>query len=145
MNIHSPAFEEGKPIPAKYTCMGENISPPLAFSDIPIDTKSLVLILEDPDAPVHSFFHWLMWNIDPKTIVILEDSVPREAIQGTNDFGDKEYGGPCPHLGTHRYIFKLYALDTTLSISPSSKIDEIEQAVSGHILGQSQTFGVFSK
>src|SRR3989344_873103 len=116
MNLSSPAFEHHQPIPAKYTCDGENINPLLQFSDIPDSTKSLVLIMDDPDAPAGLWVHWTIWNIDPGTAEIAENSVPPGSIEGVTSFGKPGYGGPCPPSGTHRYFFKFFALDTKLDI-----------------------------
>jgi len=112
MKISSPAFSAGGEIPAKYTCNGPNLSPELQISGAPAGGKSLLLVMDDPDAPTGLFTHWLAWNIDPHTTKFAENSVPAGAVQGTNDFGKRGYGGPCPPSGTHRYYFKIFALDT---------------------------------
>ncbi len=143
MKILAPSFDNGSKIPAKYTCRGEDVSPSLAFSDIPSTAKSLALVVSDPDSPLRTFYHWLIWNIDPNTIATIDDVVPEGAVQGTNDFGRQEYSGPCPQIGFHRYIFRAYALDTMLSLPPGAKIEELEASMSGHIVGQTQTVGVF--
>src|ERR1700730_16873973 len=116
MKITSPAFQEGGNIPQKFTCDGANVNPALRLEGITADAKSLVLIVDDPDAPGGSFTHWLIWNIDPKASEISEGSAPKGA-QGKNDFGKSGYGGPCPPSGTHRYFFKLFALDQPLNLS----------------------------
>lgn len=143
MVLTSPAFSDGQVIPEIYTCKGENINPPLVISDIPADAESLVLIFEDPDAPFQTFDHWLLWNISPQTIAIIEDAVPEETIQGTNSFGKASYGGPCPPTGSHRYIFTLFALDTTITLPPEATKKELFSVMTGHILGQTQLTGVF--
>src|SRR3989344_1940186 len=141
MKIQSSAFNNNETIPVKYTCDGENINPPLSFSDIPSDAKSLALVMDDPDAPSGTWVHWTVWNIDPKTIEI----VPQNAIEGTTSFGKPGYGGPCPPSGTHRYFFKLYALDNTLQLSASSTKEDLEKAMEGHIIGQTDLVGLYKR
>src|SRR6266852_7535067 len=114
MKISSSAFQEGGTIPEKFSKNGQNVSPELRVEGAPAEAKSLALIVDDPDAPVGLFTHWLVWNIDPKTTEIVENSAPVGAVQGTNDFPKKGYGGPCPASGTHRYYFKVFALAQTL-------------------------------
>ncbi len=138
MKIQSPAFQNNELIPAKYTCTGENIAPDLSFSEIPEETKSLALIVDDPDAPSGDFVHWLVWNIDPSGDI-------SSGVQGKNDFGENKYGGPCPPSGVHRYFFKLFALDSTLDIPTSSTKADLLSAIEGHILAQSKLIGKFSK
>ncbi len=145
MKISSPAFEQNKMIPKKYTCDGEDLSPPLKFEDIPAGAVSLVLIVDDPDAPVGTFVHWTIWNIAPATTEIPQGSVPGEAQQGMTDFGKVGYGGPCPPFGTHRYFFKLAALDTPLQLPTSSRKSDIEAALGGHILAQAELIGLYSR
>ncbi|MGC8981709.1 MAG: YbhB/YbcL family Raf kinase inhibitor-like protein [Minisyncoccia bacterium] len=145
MKIESPAFENNKEIPSKYTCDGEDINPPLKFSDIPEDAKSLVLIVDDPDAPFGIFTHWIVWNIDPKTTFIEENSVPEGAIVGRNDFGRNSYGGPCPPSGTHHYYFKIYALDTTLNLDKNSSKKDLEKAMKNHILEKGELVGIYKR
>lgn len=123
LKVTSNAFAAGGKIPKKYTCDDANISPPLQIENIPPGAKSLALIVDDPDAPGGTWSHWLVWNIDPHASEIRENSVPRNGMQGTTDFGSAKYGGPCPPSGSHRYYFKVYALDTTLSLSSSAKRD----------------------
>lgn len=146
MNITSPAFSHNGFIPDRYTCEGEDISPPLEFDDIPTDTISLVLIIDDPDAPDPAapkvvWEHWVMWNIAPGTTSVPAGSVPAGAVQGTNSWGRTDYGGPCPPVGTHRYFIKLYALDTTLAIGTSSIKADVEVAMQGHVLAQAELIG----
>jgi len=145
MKIESPAFENNQPIPSKYTCDGEDVNPPLKISDVPEDAKSLVLIVDDPDAPLGTFTHWIVWNIDPKTSFIEENSIPDGAIVGVNDFGKNSYGGPCPPSGTHHYHFKLYALDTTLNLDKNSKKKDLEKAIENHILEKAEIIGIYKR
>ena len=145
MLIASAAFERNSSIPKKYTCDGENVNPPLTFSGVPENAKSLALIMDDPDAPRGTWVHWTMWNIDPSTINITVDSVPAGAVEGTTSSGKSVYGGPCPPSGTHHYYFKLYALDTILDLNKSSEKQEIESAIEGHVLGQAELVGLYSR
>src|SRR6201982_953748 len=131
ISISSPAFQAGGDIPAKFTCNGTNVSPELKISGVPNEAKSLVLIVDDPDAPRGLFTHWIAWNIDPKATDIAENSPQAGAIQGTNDFGKPNYGGPCPPSGTHRYFFKLFALDTKLDLKPTARRAELDAAMKG--------------
>lgn len=143
--LKSPAFENDKNIPSKYTCDGEDINPPLEWDNIPEGAKSLVLIVDDPDAPSGNWDHWLVWNIDPSVKSIQEGEVPEGAVLGMNDFNKTEWGGPCPPSGVHRYQFKLYALDTILNIPSGSRKSELEEAMKGHILDQSVLVGLYSR
>ena len=144
MKLSSPAFENGEAIPVEYTCDGKNISPPLIISGVPENTKSLALIMEDPDAPLITFVHWLVWNIPPDTKEISKGeniSYP----QGKNGFGKQRYGGPCPPFGTHRYFFKLYALDTVLDLKEGAKKKDLLKAMSGHIIEETELIGVYGR
>ena len=143
MRITSPAFSNQSPIPVKYTCQGEDINPPLEISDIPPSTKSLVLIVDDPDAPMGTWVHWTVYNISPETTSIPENSIP--GTQGWNNFGQKDWGGPCPPSGTHRYYFKIYALDQDLNPSGKMTKKDIEGLMAGHILAQAQCIGTYKK
>lgn len=146
MQIKSREFGDNERIHEKYTCDGENINPPLEITDVPKKSESLVLIVDDPDAPRGTFVHWVLWNIPPYTKEIKEDSVPDKAVQGKNDFGKNSYGGPCPPSGTHRYRFRLYALDKTLELDPdTTEIEELERAMAGHIIAQSTLVGLYSR
>ncbi len=136
MNLTSPSFENNGTIPPKFTCNGTDISPELQFSGVPPTAKSLALIVDDPDAPSRVWVHWVVFNIDPKTPGIPENSVPEGAVQGMTDFRTARYGGPCPPSGTHRYMFKLYALDTMLSLDSTASKSDIEAEMEGHILAQ---------
>ena len=121
------------------------IKPPLQFEGIPENAKSLALIVDDPDGPAGIWVHWVVWNIDPKTAEIKENSVPKGAMQGMNDFRKHDYGGPCPPYGTHRYFFKLYALDTTLTISASATKATLESAMKGHIIAEALLIGLYAR
>ncbi len=145
MIISSPAFKNNKKIPSKYTCDGENVSPPLKISDVPDKTKSLVLILDDPDAPMGTWVHWVIWNINPVLTEIKENSTFKEAKQGRTSFGSFSYKGPCPPSGTHRYFFKLYALDKILDLSKDTGKAILEQAMQGHVLAQTELVGLYSR
>src|SRR5437879_6565204 len=125
MEISSPMFEDSVAIPKKYTCDGENINPALTFTAVPVTARSLVLIMDDPDAPSGTFTHWIMWNMDPETILIDEDSFPPDAVQGLNSTGKPGYTGPCPPSGVHRYFFRLFALDTVLDLPPTADVIQL--------------------
>lgn len=129
-------------IPVKYTCSGENINPEISISGIPAETKSLALIMDDPDAPSGDFVHWVMWNIltDGK---ISENSAP--GVQGVNDFGENKYGGPCPPSGTHHYHFKIYALDTKLELPTETDKQGLLKAMEGHVLASGELVGLYMK
>lgn len=144
MRISSPAFENNGFIPSKYTCDGENISPPLIISNVPEETKSLALIMDDPDAPLTTFVHWLVWNIPPN-ITEIPEGEKLSYPQGKNSFGRQGYGGPCPPFGTHRYFFKLYALDTVLKLEEGAKKKQLLNAMSGHILEDAELLGRYSR
>lgn len=145
MKISSTAFRHNQNIPSKYTCDGDKISPPLSISEVPATAKSLVLIVEDPDAPGGDFTHWLVWNIDPKIREIAEGKEPAGSFAGTTDFGKVGYGGPCPPSGSHRYFFKIYALDTNLELPASTEKQELLKAISGHIRDQGELIGLYSR
>jgi Raf kinase inhibitor-like YbhB/YbcL family protein len=142
--LTSPAFEDDQVIPEKYTCKGEDISPPLAISGTPDAAQSLALIMHDPDAPNGDFLHWTIWNIDPETVTIAENTVPNGALQGKTGFGHAHYGGPCPPSGTHRYIFNLYALSEKLDLAVGSSREDLEEAMEGLIIAQAKLTGNFS-
>lgn len=145
MIIKSSSFSHNSPIPAKYTCDGQDINPPLAFDDVPASAQSLALMADDPDSPAGSFIHWLIWNINPQNTQIAENSRPPEATEGQSGFGKTGYGGPCPHTGVHRYIFKLYALDTKLNLPSSTDKKQFEQAIQNHILTQAELIGLYCR
>lgn len=144
MKITSPAFQNNTKMPSKYTCDGEEINPPLSFADIPANAKSLVLIMDDPDAPSGTWVHWILFNINPKITSVEEGSIPSESKEGITSFGKTGYGGPCPPPGTHRYFFKLYALDATLNLTNPDKAD-LEKAMQGHILDSAELIGLYSR
>ncbi len=146
MKITSQAFKHNQFIPRKYTCDGEDINPPLSIEDIPENTKSLALIMDDPDAPIPgSFVHWTMWNIDPATTEIEEDSVPEKVSQGQTNFGRIGYGGPCPPSGEHRYFFRLYALDKQLDLPQGASREDLDKAMQGSVLEQAELIGLYSR
>lgn len=145
MNLQSPVFQNQASIPALYTCDDQDINPPLQISGVPSDAKSLALVVDDPDAPIGDWVHWLLWNMDPATTEILENSVPSGAVQGLTDFGNNEWGGPCPPSGTHRYFFKLYALDIALELPSSTKKADLEAALQGHVLAQTELIGLYQR
>jgi Raf kinase inhibitor-like YbhB/YbcL family protein len=145
MKITSSAFQEGGTIPEKFSKNGQNANPGLRIEGVPAEAKSLALIVDDPDAPRGLFTHWLVWNIDPKTTEIGENDVPKGAVQGTNDFPGQHYDGPQPPSGTHRYYFKIFALDQTLNLKPSAKRREVDVALKGHVIGQGELMGKYSK
>jgi Raf kinase inhibitor-like YbhB/YbcL family protein len=142
LTIISSAFESNKLIPSKYTCDGDDMNPPLNIKGVPEETKSLVLIVDDPDAPMGTWDHWVVWNISP-TDKIEDNSVP--GIEGLNDFRKHSYGGPCPPSGTHRYFFKVYALDTKLNLNPNSRKKDVEKAMENHILAEGELVGRYSR
>jgi Raf kinase inhibitor-like YbhB/YbcL family protein len=144
MKITSSAFQEGASIPSKFSCDGANASPPLQIADVPSGAKSLVLIVDDPDAPSGLFTHWTVWNISPQTNAISEGSAPK-GVQGTNDFGKSGYGGPCPPSGTHRYYFKIFALDRELDLPGGAKRSQLDAAMKGHIVAQGELMGRYSR
>lgn len=144
MKITSSAFQEGGNIPPKFTCDGGDSSPPLRIAGIPSGAKTLALVVDDPDAPSGLFTHWIVWNISPQTNAIAEGSAPQGA-QGTNDFGKSGYGGPCPPSGTHRYYFKIFALDRELNLSSGTKRNQLDAAMKGHVVAQGELMGRYAK
>lgn len=150
MKFYSPAFAATEEIPVKYTCDGEDISPPLQWSDLPEGTKSLAMICDDPDAPSGVWDHWLIFNISPELTGLEEDTPKvfdpfRGVGHGINNWNNSYYGGPCPPSGQHRYYFKLYALDAKLRIKPGSSKGAILRAMEGHVLEKAHFFGVYSR
>jgi Raf kinase inhibitor-like YbhB/YbcL family protein len=145
LKITSPAFVTNGYIPARYTCDGTDINPPLQIDNVPAESKSLALIVDDPDAPVGMWVHWVVWNINPSTGEIAEDSVPRNAAQGKNDWKRNTYGGPCPPSGVHRYFFKLYALDTRLNLGTGAAKRDLENAMHGHVLATAELIGLYKR
>jgi Raf kinase inhibitor-like YbhB/YbcL family protein len=144
MEITSLAFQDSETIPSKYTCDGENTNPPLRISDVPLSTKSIALIIDDPDAPVGDWVHWVVWNIDRDTMDIVEGSVMEGAVEGKNSFGNNNYGGPCPPGGTHRYFFKVFALDKVIELDKTKGKKELEKAMKGHVLEEAQLVGLYA-
>jgi Raf kinase inhibitor-like YbhB/YbcL family protein len=142
LTVSSSTFENNKLIPAKYTCDGDNVSPPLTIEGVPDGTKSLVLIVDDPDAPMGTWDHWIVWNIPP-TSKIEENTVP--GTEGVNDSRKHSYGGPCPPWGTHRYFFKVYALDAKLDLNPNSRKKNVEKAVQNHMLAKGELVGLYRR
>ncbi len=154
MLIKSPAFPHNQVIPAKYTCDGPDVSPPLGWSGVPADAKSLALIVDDPDAPdpaapQMTFVHWVLYNVPPNATGLAEgvtsDNLPTGAEQGINDWRDRRYGGPCPPIGRHRYFFKLYALDTPLPHLKHPTKAAVEDAMQGHVLAHSELIGLYQR
>lgn len=142
LKISSPAFQHNGLIPSKYTCDGENINPALKIEGIPEGTQSLALVVDDPDAPMGTWDHWTVWNIPPSG-QIKENGVP--GTEGMNSARRHSYGGPCPPSGTHRYFFKVYALDTKLTLNPSSNKKDLEKAMQGHTLAKGEIMGKYSR
>src|SRR4030042_894202 len=150
IKITSSAFADGGMIPPKYTCDGQDISPPLEWDAVPDGTKSIALISDDPDAPMGTWVHWVLFNLLAETGNLEENippdkTLPNGARQGTTDFKRIGYGGPCPPSGTHRYFFKIYALDTKLDLAAGAKKGELLKAMEGHILGQGQLIGKYKR
>ncbi len=145
MRLTSPEFKDNEIIPGKFTCDGLNVNPELKIYGIPDNAVSLAVILDDPDSVGGDWSHWVMWNIDPKTEIITENSVPADAVVGKTDFGDNKYGGPCPPSGTHRYFFHLYALDTILNIPENSTKADLLKAMEGHLVAETKLMGVYSR
>jgi Raf kinase inhibitor-like YbhB/YbcL family protein len=140
--VHSIAFSDNGHIPPKYTCEGENINPPLEISNIPDSAKTLAIIVEDPDAPHGVFDHWLVWNISPNE-AISEKANP--GISGTNSFGKTGYGGPCPPSGSHRYFFKIYALDAELDLPAGADKKTLRQVMKDHIVAEGELMAHYQK
>jgi Raf kinase inhibitor-like YbhB/YbcL family protein len=140
--VKSPAFENNKLIPSEYTCDGDNVNPPLTIESMPAETKSLVLIVDDPDCPTGTWDHWVVWNIPP-TSKIEENTVP--GIEGMNTARKHSYGGPCPPWGTHRYFFKVYALDAKLSLNSNSNKKDVEKAMQGRIRAKGELIGLYRR
>ncbi|MFZ1040040.1 MAG: YbhB/YbcL family Raf kinase inhibitor-like protein [Anaerolineales bacterium] len=150
LSVTSPAFKSGSPIPAVYTCKGDNTSPALSWTDPPSNTKSFALTMDDPDAPGGIWVHWVIYNI-PASARGLQVAAPAKAqltddsLNGVNSWGKLGYGGPCPPSGTHRYFFKLYALDTLLDLASGANKQQVLSAMQNHILAQGELMGTVSK
>lgn len=145
LRLSSPAFEHKGAIPLRYTCDGEETSPPLHIGGVPGNARSLALVMEDPDAPRGTFDHWVLWNIPPETQVIAENDWPEQARAGTNSFRKQTYGGPCPPSGMHRYFFTLYALDTRLDLPPGTDKHRLGEAMHGHVLDTAVLMGTYTR
>jgi Raf kinase inhibitor-like YbhB/YbcL family protein len=149
--LTSTAFGAGQPIPARYTCTGQDISPPLSWTDPPQGTRSLALILDDPDAPSGTFVHWVIFNLPPTSRALYESISPKQtelpdgSRQGSSSSKRTGYGGPCPPSGTHRYFFRLYALDTMLDLPAGATKDQVLKAAQGHIVAQAELMGTYAK
>jgi len=144
MKLESTDFEDGKLMPKEFTCDGENISPALVFKDVPQGTKSLALIMDDPDAPSGDFVHWVIWNIPPDTKGVSKGERISYS-QGNTGFGKTGYGSPCPPSGTHRYFFKLYALDILLDLEEGSTKADLEKAMEGHVIAEAKLLGTYQR
>jgi Raf kinase inhibitor-like YbhB/YbcL family protein len=150
LNVSSTAFSAGQPIPLQYTCKGKGISPPLAWSGAPAGAKSLALIMDDPDAPMGTFVHWVVYNLPAASSGLPEavtegTNLPDGTVQGANSAGRSGYTGPCPPSGTHRYFFKLYALDEVLEPLANTSKEQLLKAMQGHILAQGELMGTFKQ
>jgi Raf kinase inhibitor-like YbhB/YbcL family protein len=145
LELTSDAFDDGEPIPQRHACDGEDVSPPLSWSFVPDEARSLALIVHDPDAPSGDFPHWLAWNIDPAS-GRLEEGAPAPA-EGTNGFGRPGYAGPCPPPGggAHRYFHRLYALDGELDLEPGAAREQLEDAMEGRVLAEAQLMGTYER
>ncbi len=141
--LSSTAFTQGATIPARHTCTGEDISPPLSWTAPPEGTASFALVVDDPDAPRRTWQHWLVWNIPPTTRQLGEALGTDQHVQGTNDFKKHGYGGPCPPPGhgAHRYFFRLYALDVMLGLPAGASRAELDAAMKGHVLASAELMG----
>ncbi len=150
IELTSKAFAPEEMIPRRHTCDGEDVSPPLAWRRLPPGTKSLALIVDDPDAPARTWVHWIVYNLPAASSGLPEGVPPDKTVagdgrQGRNDFGRIGYGGPCPPGGVHRYYFKLYALDTELDLPPGASKAELLQSMAGHVLGEGQLMGRYRR
>lgn len=145
LQLSSPAFADSASIPEKYTCDEADVNPPLIIEGVPEGTQSLVLIVHDPDAPAGDWVHWVLANIPPETTIIDEDAVPEGTIQGMTSFGESNYGGPCPPSGTHRYQFRLYALDTIFKLTSETTREDLESLMEGHIIDETLLTGVYER
>ena len=150
LTISSSAFPAGGMIPSQYTCDGENISPPLQWSGLPANTRTVALVVDDPDAPGRTWVHWVVYDLPANTTQIAENVKPQAKLptggtQGTNDFKKIGYGGPCPPVGTHRYFFRLYALDIESSLGPGTTKDDLMKAIEGHVVAQGEFLGKYKR
>lgn len=151
MDLTSSAFEHNGAIPAKYTCDGDDVSPPLSWAAVPRETESLALICDDPDAPAGTWSHWVLYNISPdrdglEENVLTDERLSQIGLQGRNDFGNSGYGGPCPPRGSsHHYYFRLYALDTTLEAMEGATRKQVLNRIQEHILAQTELIGLYAR
>lgn len=150
IELSSSAFAEGESIPVQYTCDGDNVSPPLQWQNVPEGSTSLALIADDPDAPVGTFAHWVAYNLPPETAELPEDIPSGDTMagggrQGQNGRDQAGYTGPCPPSGTHRYFFKLYALDTELDLEAGASKEELLEAMEGHVLARGELMGRYQR
>jgi Raf kinase inhibitor-like YbhB/YbcL family protein len=147
LTVHSSAFANNASIPARYTCSGADVSPPIGWSGVPTDTQSLALTIIDPDAPGKPFVHWVTFNLPPSSTDVPEGGpLPQGAVEGRNGFGSNGYGGPCPPPGSaHHYHFKLYALDTVVSLRSGASEAALEDAIKGHVLATGEQVGTFKR
>ncbi len=144
LRVSSSAFENEGNIPSEFTCDGQDLSPPLDIIDVPKEAKTLSIIMDDPDAPMRTFTHWVVWNI-PTSKTQFTKGEKIDFAQGNTSFGTTEYGGPCPPSGTHRYFFKIYALDVKLDLKYGSGVKELQKVMSGHILAETVLMGKYSR
>lgn len=145
IKLTSTAFDNEGKIPAKFTCLGEDVNPPLTINNLPSNAKSLVLFMDDPDAPYKTWTHWVVYNIDVRQKEIPANTLPWNAKLGTSDYGSDDYHGPCPPVGKHRYYFRLYALDKSLELDKGAKREEVEKAMAGSVIDTGVLMGVFEK
>src|SRR5947207_11460008 len=150
IKLESSAFKDGQSIPKQYTCDGVNISPPLDWSGVPKNGKTLAIICDDPDAPAGTWVHWVVYNLPADDMGLIEntpatDKLTGGGLEGKNDFGKIGYGGPCPPSGTHRYFFRLYALDALLELNPGAPRKELEKVLRGHLTAQTELMGTYSR
>ncbi len=145
MHLTSSAFISGEMIPAKFTCDGKDVNPDLIITDVPGDTASLAIIVDDPYSPSGNWLHWSVWNIPPTVRSIRENSVPQNAREGETDFSEIGYGGPCPGVGEHEYRFMLFALDCVLDVGHGAPRDILEKAMEGHIIAQDVLHGKYQR
>ncbi len=145
MQLLSPVFKHNEFIPLKYTCEGQNINPPLEIYDAPETAKSLALVVDDPDASAGTWTHWVLWNIDPQAQEIPEGNITKGSIEGVNSFKKLNWGGPCPPSGVHRYFFKLYALDISLELDSTAGIEQLQEAMKGHVMAKTELVGLYKR
>jgi Raf kinase inhibitor-like YbhB/YbcL family protein len=146
MTMTSPAFQNGEPIPLDYTADGRNVSPPLQWSHPPAGTKSFVLLCEDPDAPSGTFVHWAVYEIPPETRQLREAALPEGAVEGINNFGEADYGGPAPPKGAlHHYHFRLFALDAPLPLIGEVSAESLKSELIGHVLAETELVGTYQR